>query len=637
LKIERSWEGWRGVSLVAITYVYFLIFAQFGFLKHLASIGIEGNSLKAVIGAMAAGGILASLFASRVSAGRSSPRRLQTALSGCALAAGLALLRLDLVQSVAVSFLIGSALGLLTVTLVTLLRSWIGGTRPLLKVGLGTGIGYLVCNCPQLFNASPRTQALVSAAFCVLGIGIANRMLAEFPATDPPSRQAAAPSFLLVLACFTALVWLDSAAFFIIQNTPALKKATWEGTIHLWMNGGLHFTAALGSAWLLRRRGLEVTLTGAFGFLAGACLLLSDPARAALASGFYPIGVSLYSVALVAYPSFLAPVATVAERGRKAGLIYAVAGWVGSALGIGMGQNLGHIPLAFVLGAAALFLSPWLWRFFKHRKRESLVTAALLAIAFGVQRVASLYTGMHQQPATRTLVEFGHQTYISEGCINCHSQYVRPNSPDVIMWGPAESVDAVLREQPPLIGNRRQGPDLAEVGDRRSLLWLKAHFINPSAVSHSSFMPSYAYLFRDSRGDALVAYMESLGSARSREHRIQVAEEWSPSSKAVEMAQHVDGAVLFQQYCATCHQADGATRVAWQKGFLRLPPNLATGPLLYVPISADPAWRLKRISEIVKFGLPGTDMPGHEYLPGVQVAAIAEWVAGLATENNGRR
>lgn len=634
MKVERWRESWRGVSLVAITYVYFLIFAQFGFLKRLASIGIEGNHLKAVMGAMAAGGILASLLAPQIGVGRSAHRRLQAALSGCALAAGLSLLRLDLVESVAVSFLIGGALGLLTVTLVTHLRLWIGGPRPLLKVGLGTGIGYWVCNDPSLFDASLRTQALVSAAVCILGIGIANRMLP--PDTDPPSSHAAPPPFLLVLACFTALVWLDSAAFFIIQNTPALKRGTWEGTTHLWVNGGLHFIAALGSAWLLRRRGLEATLAGAFVFLACACLLLSDPARAALASGFYPIGVSMYSVALVAYPSFLAPAATVVERGRNAGLIYAVAGWVGSALGIGMGQNLGHIPLAFVLTAAALFLSPWLWRFFKNRRRESLVTAALLTIAFGVQRVTSIYAGMHRQPDTRSLVELGHQTYISEGCINCHSQYVRPNSPDVIMWGPTESVDAVRRQQPPLIGNRRQGPDLAEVGDRRSSLWIKAHFINPSAMSHASFMPSYDYLFRDSRGDALVAYMESLGSKRGREHRIQVAQAWSPSPKAVEMAQHFDAAALFHEYCATCHEPDGATRVAWRGSFRRLPPNLATGPLLYVPVSASPLWRLNRISEIVKFGLPGADMPGHEYLPDVPVAAIAEWVAGLSGENNGR-
>ena len=32
-------SGWRGVTLIAITYVYFLIFAQFAFLSRLAELG----------------------------------------------------------------------------------------------------------------------------------------------------------------------------------------------------------------------------------------------------------------------------------------------------------------------------------------------------------------------------------------------------------------------------------------------------------------------------------------------------------------------------------------------------------------------------------------------------------------------
>ena len=34
-------------------------------------------------------------------------------------------------------------------------------------------------------------------------------------------------------------------------------------------------------------------------------------------------------------------------------------------------------------------------------------------------------------------MERGRHVYIAEGCINCHSQYVRPNTTDVAMWGPA--------------------------------------------------------------------------------------------------------------------------------------------------------------------------------------------------------
>jgi hypothetical protein len=608
---------------VGITYVYFLIFAQFGFLKYLSLAGIAGSTLKDVMGAMAAGGILASLLATQVSSRLGPVRTLQSAFAGCALAAALLWLPLNVAASLGVACLIGTSLGLLTVTLVTHLHRWTGDFEPLWKVGLGTGLGYLVCNYPPLFAASAMVQARVSGLLCLVGIAVAHRMLPEAP-RPLTKAQRIEPSFVRVLACFTALVWLDSAAFYIIQNTPALKAGTWAGTVHLWANGGLHLAAALASVWLLRRAGLAVTLASAFAFLALACCLLADPARITVASAFYPVGVSLYSVALVAYPAFLTTAATDAQRGRQAGLIYAIAGWAGSALGIGMGQNLGHVPVGFVLAAGVLFVSPWLWRLLRQRRREAVITGALLMLAFTLQRFVA-----KPNPAT-TQIELGRQTYIAEGCINCHSQYVRPHSPDVLLWGPAESLNAVRQENPPLIGNRRQGPDLAEVGDRRSPLWLRAHFIDPRAVSDASFMPAYASLFRDGRGEALVAYVASLGSAQGRQDRMRIAEHWQPAASAWKESEHLDGEVLFERNCATCHVPGGPVRSRWKSQFRRLPPLFATDPLRYIPRSANADWRQARIAQIVKFGLPGTDMPGHEYLPDSEVAALAHWVARVS-------
>jgi cytochrome c oxidase cbb3-type subunit 2 len=237
-------SGWRGVSLVAITYVYFLIFAQFAFLKRLATLGIADSHLKVVMGAMAAGGILLSLLTPRVMLFPSPGLRLRAALGACGSAALLTLLPLNLAVSVVVAFLIGSGLGILTVTLVTYLPLWLGDGNSLLKVGLGTGIGYFICNVPQFFTASPEIQALASAILCLAGIFCATPMSGIRPG-DPVEPRGSSVSFLRVVACFSALVWLDSAAFFIIQNTPALKAGTWEGTAHLWANGCLHLAAAL--------------------------------------------------------------------------------------------------------------------------------------------------------------------------------------------------------------------------------------------------------------------------------------------------------------------------------------------------------------------------------------------------------
>ena len=280
----RKWsEGWCGVGLVAIACIYFLIFAQFGFLKRLADLNLAGNQLRVIMGAMAVGGIAISLLASRFE-GRWLPAlRLQAGFFGCAIAAILTLLPMSFVTAAAVSLSIGVSLGLLTVTLVTHLNSWIGTVCPFVKIGLGVGVAYFVCNCPLLFEARPTAMAIVSAGLCCVGIGLATRNLGESPNLRSAPVNEHVPQFWLVLGCFTALVWLDSSAFFIIQNSPALKAGTWVGASRLWQNGGVHFLAALGSGVLLNRRGLLATLSWAFVCLAGACLLLIEPRQPALA------------------------------------------------------------------------------------------------------------------------------------------------------------------------------------------------------------------------------------------------------------------------------------------------------------------------------------------------------------------
>jgi len=611
--------GWRGVALVAITYIYFLIFAQFAFLQRLAQLRIADAHLKAVMAAMAFGGILFSLLTPRTKILAAPRKRLQLALTLSATAALLTLLRLNLPSAIAVAFLIGAALGTLTVTLVTHLPVWIGSANPLLNVGVGTGLGYFVCNFPPLFNASAQTQALTAAALCLAGAFIAAQSMPTLASEEEDSRDSlttASPretAFLPLLLAFTALIWLDSAAFFIIQNTPALKAGTWQGTTHLYLNGSLHLLAALASVYLLRRRGLSTTLAAAFLALAAACLLLLDPHRALLASLFYPVGVSLYSVALVAYPSLLSGPLTLAERGRRAGWIYAIGGWFGSAMGIGMGQNLGHIPPLFVLAAATLILLPTL---LQTRRRELLATLAILLSA-----AAAWTTQKAVAPPAQTLtqVERGRQVYIAEGCINCHSQYVRTNTPDVLPWGPVQTVADLRSQRPPLIGNRRQGPDLSNVALRRSPLWLRAHFYAPAQISHGSIMPSFAPFFRTQRGDDLIAYLETLHpdpTAAAQHRALELA--WRPNPAAVAAATSAHGQQLYNQECATCHNPDGATRTEWRTSFHHLPTLLSTGPYLDLNSTTTPT----QIAQIIKFGIPNTDMVGHEYLSDADVASL---------------
>ncbi|MBC2603962.1 cbb3-type cytochrome c oxidase subunit II [Puniceicoccus vermicola] len=118
------------------------------------------------------------------------------------------------------------------------------------------------------------------------------------------------------------------------------------------------------------------------------------------------------------------------------------------------------------------------------------------------------------------LVARGREVYISEGCIHCHSQYIRPVGMDTELWGPPTSPDKALAQSPVLIGNRRQGPDLSTVGSRLSPDWNRRHLIDPPGIVKGSRMPSFAHLFdgeESSRGEALLAYLDSLRA----EKRIQ--------------------------------------------------------------------------------------------------------------------
>ncbi len=622
-------SGGRGVLLIACTYVYFLIFAQFGFLKRLGELHIGINSLTPVMAAMAIGGVLSSLFGQRILHRFHPTVRLRAGLLGCALAAALTLLPLTPFTAGCVAALIGIALGLLTVTLVSHLDLWIGSRGPLMRVALGTGIGYFICNVPALFNATPSAIALVSALVCLLAVFFVHEEPRSQQTT--PVKQSTMP-FGFVLLAFTALIWLDSAAFYIIGNSPALKAGTWAGSFHLWRNGVIHLAAALASAWLISRRGLLTTLLAAFGCIAAASLLLHHSDTAALAPFFYPAGVSLYSVALVAYPSLLLMARSSIQRERQAGFIYAIAGWIGSAMGIGMGQHLHRVPTPFILVAGLAVAAPLAWKLL--RKNTAPVGAAIaLATIAGIIHYASSRKAQSSSPAHDSEIARGRHVYIAEGCINCHSQYIRPNNAaDVSLWGPSRDIEAIRRERPPLIGNRRQGPDLSEVGGRRSPLWLRIHFINPRDVSYRSVMPSYAYLFQDGRGNALIAYLESLKSPDDAKHLREELAFWTPASGSVRIPQVSTGEQIFQNNCATCHVPAGIVRGKYGGDFRVVPPNVMKDNLNLISSNASAKQQTSQLERILKFGVPGSDMPGHEYLRDADIVALADWIVEMRAQ-----
>jgi mono/diheme cytochrome c family protein len=599
------------VAAVAATYVYFLVFAEFALLE-LAAVRAREWPLRAVMAVLGVGGVLGSVAA----AWGFRAQRVRAALAGgfvvAALGAGVVWAARRAGIFVGGTALVGFGLGWLTVTLAAGLRAVSGGWLGRV-CGLGTGLAYALCNVPAVFAASAETQTVLAGVVALGGAWAARgwALPTKAGAVDAETdfRREPLAGWLVVLL---ALVWMDSAAFYVIQHTAVWKGAMWSGEARLWGNVGVHLVAAVLAGWALDRGWAARVAAVAGGCLLGACALLSAGKSASLAVALYTGGVSLYSTLLVWYPASTA-------RARVAAIVFAVAGWGGSALGIGMAQDLAGIPAAFVV-IAALAIAGGLW----WRRRLAAI-AAMLMLASGLTS-----TGRAQEEA---LVARGREVYVAEGCLHCHSQYVRPNvRADVERWGPARSLAETKAERPPLLGNRRQGPDLATVGARRSGEWQRLHLQDPQALVTGSRMPAYAHLFAGDgeRGAALVAYLNSLGTESAADRWVRAAV-WRPEAvAATTMSENPPprtGRELFAQWCAACHGAAGRGDGALATRLSVRPPDWWREP--WRRIARDEPDVQAALARIIKFGLPGSPMAGHEYFSDAEIVSLAREVASM--------
>lgn len=159
------------------------------------------------------------------------------------------------------------------------------------------------------------------------------------------------------------------------------------------------------------------------------------------------------------------------------------------------------------LGAFASFAAGW----------AGLILASQLQV--GQQEPAARGPLGAAYPTERAgLAEQGRQVYRSLGCVECHTQQLRPapqNSDLARGWGKRRTVaQDYLFDQPVLLGHLRVGPDLANVGVRDPIRfaapwqyvtpsnhvaevssWHLKHLYDPRDVAPGSLMPSYAFLF----------------------------------------------------------------------------------------------------------------------------------------------
>ncbi len=99
----------------------------------------------------------------------------------------------------------------------------------------------------------------------------------------------------------------------------------------------------------------------------------------------------------------------------------------------------------------------------------------------------------------------GRDIYIREGCVNCHTQMVRPFRSETERYGEYSKAGEFVYDHPFLWGSKRTGPDLHRMNGKYSNAWHFNHLLAPDAVSTGSIMPPYPWLFEQSIDKELTA------------------------------------------------------------------------------------------------------------------------------------
>jgi cytochrome c oxidase cbb3-type subunit 2 len=190
-----------------------------------------------------------------------------------------------------------------------------------------------------------------------------------------------------------------------------------------------------------------------------------------------------------------------------------------------------------------------------------MIILVILVIAVGglVQIVPLFNTQLTVKPLPtykpyNALQLAGRNIYIREGCHYCHTQMVRPFRAETERYGHYSVAGEQIYERPFLWGSKRTGPDLARMSEKNyGDEWHRLHLLDPRKQVKSSVMPAYPWLEKnkvnikltqksmrvlkmlghpykdeeirkaatDLKGktemDAVIAYLQSLGKALTRE------------------------------------------------------------------------------------------------------------------------
>ena len=156
------------------------------------------------------------------------------------------------------------------------------------------------------------------------------------------------------------------------------------------------------------------------------------------------------------------------------------------------------------------------WHHALESKPVLFTTLALIAILIGgIIELVPTFLIKSNVPTITSVKPYtpleihGRDIYIREGCVNCHSQLIRPFRSEVLRYDPkngeySKSGEYVY-DHPFLWGSKRTGPDLHRIGGKYADSWHYRHMLTPQEVSTGSIMPAYPWLYEQLIDKSLTA------------------------------------------------------------------------------------------------------------------------------------
>jgi len=142
-------------------------------------------------------------------------------------------------------------------------------------------------------------------------------------------------------------------------------------------------------------------------------------------------------------------------------------------------------------------------RWIESRPMQMLLFSTILIAIGGIVQILPMVFIESQVPKISTVKPYtplelaGRDIYISEGCVGCHSQQIRPFRSETERYGEYSKSGEFIYDRPFLWGSKRTGPDLMREGAKYPDSWHYNHMMDPTTMSPGSIMPAYPHLLEE--------------------------------------------------------------------------------------------------------------------------------------------